>query len=375
LEEPEPESAPILTKFTIKSVFKTFNQDSKFIPLENTTVIVESQTPLIHKYMNKLDPEILKKSYFDFSKSFSNHYNVEITEPGTTLEESWYVGRVLCDSITGHDSLNSESILFESLSQEGQSHIVRLKTDQYEQLYSGQLIGVFGIWSKSLLVKEIKFGIPAQVQSGIVLESFKMAVIQGPFEDRLDEMLTNCLDTNLIVLIGPFLESTTTSYLEKFESICSKIKMKTILIPSTNDVFHHYVFPQPKLDTCHDLICLSNPCLFTVNGLSIGCTSNDVLSHIKINKMELALEQFLNQNTFYPFFGINGLEPIDWNLIQNVAIPKMPQIMLMPSSRPFLIQSIQNVLFINPKRGGITKISVSSGNTCLERIKVEMFSK
>lgn len=132
--------------------------------------------------------------------------------------------------------------------------------------------------------------------------------------------------------------------------------VRVILVPSTRDASHDFVFPQSSFDfeilddTKHQISCLSNPSIFSANEIMVGCCTVDILKHLsseeisrisvdassdRIGRLSLHL---LNQHSFYPLYPPSASVPLDLSLAQDALdIPLTPDVLLLPSDlAPFI---------------------------------------
>ncbi|EFJ04942.1 hypothetical protein SELMODRAFT_23326, partial [Selaginella moellendorffii] len=95
---------------------------------------------------------------------------------------------------------------------------------------------------------------------------------------------------------------------------------RVILIPSTRDVFHDRIFPQPPFnsfmfeDSSQQISLLPNPSVFRLDEVSIGCCTTDILRHLSSeeaarnppgtssDRMSRLGAQLVGQRGFYPLF-------------------------------------------------------------------------
>mmetsp|Transcript_118648 Transcript_118648/g.232972 ORF Transcript_118648/g.232972 Transcript_118648/m.232972 type:complete len:169 (-) Transcript_118648:94-600(-) len=107
--------------------------------------------------------------------------------------------------------------------------------------------------------------------------------------------------------------------------------------------------------------CMSNPCTFRVNEITIGATSTDVLFHMSAEEINSNLEpgtrlrriaqHMLMQQSFYPLFPPPLSFPVnlDMTRMKNWLLPCSPDIMIVPSRLTCFASSIlDSTVFINP---------------------------
>jgi DNA polymerase alpha subunit B len=71
----------------------------------------------------------------------------------------------------------------------------------------------------------------------------------------------------------------------KVASHLENLGTQIILVPSIRDVHHEAVFPQPPFELSPEarypnLVLVSNPSTFRINGVSFGVVTHDVLRHL-----------------------------------------------------------------------------------------------
>ena len=114
--------------------------------------------------------------------------------------------------------------------------------------------------------------------------------------------------------------------------------------------------------------CMSNPCTFRVNEITIGVTSTDVLFHLCAEEINSSLEpgsrlrriaqHMLMQQSFYPLFPPPLSFPVNMDMtrMKNWLLPCTPDIMIIPSKLTcFASTLLENTVFMNPghlTRGG-----------------------
>ena len=105
--------------------------------------------------------------------------------------------------------------------------------------------------------------------------------------------------------------------------------------------------------------CMSNPCTFRVNEITIGVTSTDVLFHMSAEEINANLEpgsrlrriaqHMLMQQSFYPLFPPSFPINLDIARLKNWLLPCSPDIMIVPSKLTCIASPIlDSTVFINP---------------------------
>lgn len=233
-----------------------------------------------------------------------------------------------------------------------------------------------------------------------------VVVLTGPFVDvRREEEKDGGIvvdfvdnDDNTIEQIATYEAVFATKVSALIEEIFAgneALQTQFVLVPSLDDATAKSVYPQPPLtdgkglpvilDICGStetgtmgidrinkgrqvpgVHCMSNPCTFRVNEITIGVTSTDVLFHISTEEINANLEpgsrlrriaqHMLTQQSFYPLFPppISFPVNLDMTRMKNWLLPCTPDIMIVPSKlTSFASTILDNTVFINP--GHITR--------------------
>mmetsp|Transcript_8921 Transcript_8921/g.32923 ORF Transcript_8921/g.32923 Transcript_8921/m.32923 type:complete len:654 (-) Transcript_8921:36-1997(-) len=260
-----------------------------------------------------------------------------------TGSEALYLGRVLCESITGLSKLNLNSVLLEGFidDEHNKSMIYKLDLSDYAvrnavSLFPGQVVVVQGLLSVrgvlkvskmytdvALRPKPIRFDSPLALESQAPTSSssstakhhINMMIACGPFTpstnisyepfaDLLQVVRRN--EPDLLILLGPFVDSTqkligSPELDETYDNLFERTivrplqttlpqNTKAILIPALHDAHHDFVYPQPAFDrraysiSSSQVETFSNPSLFSVEefgGLTVGASSHLVLSQLQ----------------------------------------------------------------------------------------------
>eukprot|EP01035_Chromulina_nebulosa_P023539 gene23539-30520_t len=167
-----------------------------------------------------------------------------------------------------------------------------------------------------------------------------------------------------------------------------------ILIPSLLDAHHDYVYPQPPFcdrdhiksthfkeeigelnipyssDKNKDLKrihLLSNPCMFRINEVLFGITSQDVLFslssdetsiNIGTNRLSRLAGHILQQQSFCPQFPMpsGSISQVDLRQSSHFQMSQSPDVLILPSKLTQMAKEVTGTLVINP--GSLTR-----GNT------------
>ncbi|KAJ8615681.1 hypothetical protein MRB53_035053 [Persea americana] len=316
------------------------------------------------------------------------------------------VGMVGCD---GEGHLNEKSILLQGSVEHSGGQRVRLdlhKLDRFS-LFPGQVIGIEGrnpsghCLVASKLVDSLPLSVsldedlpPAKKQAtGEEVQPIQsdtsgqlsVVIAAGPFtttDNLLFEPLVELLayasrkQPQLLLLMGPFLDSehpdikkgtVSRSFDEIFHvEILRRLQdyaeymgsgARVLLVPSTRDANHDFVFPQPAFDVIasedlrHQITCIANPGVFSANEVMVGCCSVDVLKQLSSeeisriptdgsgsDRMGRLATHILSQRSFYPLYPPALGVPLDLSLAsETLQIASIPNVLILPSDlAPFV---------------------------------------
>lgn len=216
--------------------------------------------------------------------------------------------------------LNPNSVLLEGSMKLSQGNRIRLdlsKCASY-RVFPGQVVVVKGTNPSGFCVvaSEVLPGLPLPFKCTPVEELVQLAegrsaqgqsyiIAAGPYttpEDLDYEPLTALLECctahrpDMLLLLGPFVDVDHPLIRggmldETFDDVFhSRVagplneymtetggRTRVVLMPSTRDVHHDPVFPQPPLEATGDAIHVANPCTFSCNDVVLGCSTADWL--------------------------------------------------------------------------------------------------
>jgi DNA polymerase alpha/epsilon subunit B/DNA polymerase alpha subunit B, OB domain len=201
-----------------------------------------------------------------------------------------------------------------------------------------------------------------------------------PLDDLLEVVLQDKPD--VLFLFGPFVDADHfhvkeqmnmggRSHGQLFKDVMQRIRMKlqhlsqtsVCIVPSSRDVTHVNVFPQPAFAPMSRLTMLPNPCIVDVNGVTIALSSHDTLfslaqaersGNMRGNRLVRLAGQIIGQHSFYPIFPPNEDDNVDCSHLEKFALSVSPDVLIMPSRLKSFAQRItDNVMFVNP--GYLTK--------------------
>ncbi|KAL3835659.1 hypothetical protein ACJIZ3_010395 [Penstemon smallii] len=323
----------------------------------------------------------------------------EPVDPSVACQTSIFaVGMICCEE---EGRLKEKPVLLQSSVEHSGGQRVRLDLQKLNQfsIFPGQVVGVEGhnpsghclIASKIIdyvplsaisneqhpakrqaMDQNLQLPNPSQDMSELSL-----IVAAGPFttsDNLLFEPLNELLayarrkQPQLLVLLGPFVDSDHPELRKgtvdrTFDEIfhleilgklqdyieCMGSVVQVILMPSTRDANHDFVFPQPAFDVHpsefnHQIRSISNPGVFCANEVKVACCTVDILKQLSAeeicrnpqggSKQRLTnlAKHILNQCSFYPLYPPAEEIPLDFSLArETLDITSIPDILILPS--------------------------------------------
>ncbi|RZC36529.1 vacuolar protein sorting-associated protein 11 -like, partial [Asbolus verrucosus] len=323
-----------------------------------------------------------------------NYHKLELTEK--RMKD--YIGEMtICGRVYYENSAKSKvrSLLIEGVLEWYNGFTTELNVNYINKLalFNGKIVVVKGYNMKDFFVaREIYSGAPLLLpeQPVQIQETLQIVVAAGPFTfannllyEPLEDLLKYVVEfkPNLLLLLGPFIEAThniletvNESYDLFFESIVEgimeKLKgsgVKVIIVPSHKDVHNHVIFPSPSFKTrknYENLICAPNPCILDIDGLVIGASSMDILSHISkaemfrdyhqkgtSDKVSHLVSHLFDQRSFYPLHPPDPDVRVDYQLLEKYGmLENSPHLMFLVSDFDHFAKKIQDCVVINPER-------------------------
>ncbi|EDW82949.1 uncharacterized protein Dwil_GK22573 [Drosophila willistoni] len=218
----------------------------------------------------------------------------------------------------------------------------------------------------------------------------QFVVAAGPFThstdlfyDPLHDLLKYLKDhrPDVLLLTGPFVEAEhkmVAELAEGFDSFFEKMIVgimevvgchtQVLMVSSQRDAMAHSVYPTPPpvmRRIYPNLHLLPDPSIVDLDGITVGVTSTDIVSHLLSHEFALnagerlhrAINHLFNQGSFYPM-----CPPGDENmcydslLAQKYAqLKQLPNILILPSDQRHFIRLVSDCLVINPGRLANTK--------------------
>ncbi|CAN1313477.1 DNA polymerase alpha subunit B [Linum perenne] len=359
-------------------------------PLKGVSLVVHEDGPKpgcrfmydrIEDRFDALDNRIGRRAAALFE---SGNYE-QLADPSVASQSSIFcVGMVCCDE---EGRLNDKSVMLQSSTEHSGGQRVRLDLQKVNQfsVFPGQIVGVEGhnpsgyCLIASKLVDTVPLSAnndenlhPAKRQSlGQELQSANLSspdgeisvlIASGPFTttdnlfyEPLSELLAYARrkQPQLLILLGPFLDSqhpdinkgtVDMSFNDIFRlEIIKRVQdyvehmgqnARVILVPSTRDANHDFVFPQPAFDIHppdlkHQVTSITNPGTFEANKVRVGCCTVDILKQLSGEEL----------SRFYPLYPPAEDVPVDFSLAPRaLRIESVPDILILPSDMKYFIK-------------------------------------
>ncbi|XP_011302150.1 DNA polymerase alpha subunit B [Fopius arisanus] len=388
---------------------ETWKNDSTYTVkiTSNHPYVPSDQTYMFDILSRRL--EILENYCTDVGKRISDLWPKDkemiLTENGMAAIQVPFrtYGRVKCERIgTGSFILQNWFVSEDEEAPDGEPStrikensvltVLNLSSLKSFSIFPGEMIVVEGInpGSDSFIVREMRSLVGVQPTPPLQMEHTMQVVLAcGPFtqSDRLDfqpliNLMQNVAETqpNLLVLVGPFipqdnedikqaivvntLQEVFEEFLEKIMNFVKGSSTQVLLIPSSRDAHHDNIYPTPEYFIPQSLKSpnihtTSDPCMISIDGLSIGATSVDILKHLAGKEMSHNMggtdrvirlaEHVLQQACFYPLYPPSKQINMDIEMWEKYGQMKYrPHILLLPSSlKPFCKWS-DDTFIINP---------------------------
>jgi len=326
-------------------------------------------------------------------------------------EQHTVIGRVACDA---EGRLNSNSVVIQGSMDTCGGHVIPLDVRNITEysMFPGQIVGLDSSNPNTsrLLASKVHSNAstpppPPTLSPG---SSLSVVVACGPYttsDTFLYRPLHDILDyikeksPDVAILTGPFvdakhpkIEEATESFDNMFDeiynainSVLDEVKTHVVLVPSTRDAHHEFVYPTPPFGLygpSHELYnprlhSVSDPSLLNINGVLIGVTSTDILLHL--GKEEIAFpprtgdrlkrlaSHVTQQQSFYPLYPPSDELNVDYEKFeQHAGLPLSPHLLLLPSDLVHFVKEVEpGCVAVNP--GRITK---GTGPGMFARLKV-----
>ncbi|KAI6147356.1 DNA polymerase alpha, subunit B [Pisolithus tinctorius] len=400
--------------------------------------------------------EVLDDRIDCFAELVQRHYRIdELGDPFcVTTEAVTVVGRIVLDAEAASSGIkiNESSLVLESSRMMGSGVRVPIRLTSETKLrgsikgttglsfFPGAIValrgrnGGGGFFSVDEILTLPLFQTPSPPPSD-PSASFSMYIACGPFTADSDlhykpwsQLFQNLKSTKpaVVLLIGPFVDAehpqimagdmskTPSEIFERhFQETLRDFLLQSpgsmvLLVPSVRDLISdHVVFPQCELrlfGTDSRIHCLPNPCRFSLNGVSFGVTSVDVLFHLRKEEYFKRLQEvdpsvsdlapasdamsnlarnLLQQRSFYPIFPV----PLEMSHEVNLDVTHSeglklgtedecaPDVLVLPSRLKQFSKAVDNSVVINPSfvhKGFYAKLSYAGQASGIPRDRVDV---
>jgi DNA polymerase alpha subunit B len=311
------------------------------------------------------------------------------------------VGRIVCDTLTG-GRLNAASVMLETSRRLGLGSRTKLDLSGVDSfaLFPGQLVACRGVNGTGVFkvnewVNPAPLPPAASAPSEFRKETMSVLIACGPYTTNADlkfealHALRSIIQSDApdqVILLGPFIDrqhpliatgnfdSPSGSFDNLFKELIAPIIQDfpgLLIVPSIADASsRHPVFPQEAMQRSATGLpkgtkLLPNPALFSLDEISFGIATPDILKHLTIseatknpserNGIARQAAHVIQQRRFYPLFppqmsmdaGFLGLAEFG---------NRIPDVLILPSELSSIAKVVDNVLVINPgtlsRRGG-----------------------
>eukprot|EP01134_Creolimax_fragrantissima_P007842 CFRG7842T1 len=315
------------------------------------------------------------------------------------------VGRVCCDS---EGRLNDKSLMLEGTRDESAGERVSLDMSEMPafSLFPGQVIAAEGLnTSGNHFVmnkvftnarRQFAHNKPSELRKHCAVGGLRFVCAAGPFTcnddlsyQPLDELLESVKKDapDVLILMGPFVDETHpmiinptgglqhSTYQEVFDDCIGQRladlmertrTLQVVLVPSLLDIQHDRILPQPPLPLAFEndrIKSMPNPCVLTVNEVTIGLSTTDILfaliseeisrtpsSSAAGDRLGRLTNHLLEQRSFYPLYPSKDDVSIDYERLDQLEMPTTPDILLIPSNMKYFAKNVSECLAINPGR-------------------------
>ncbi|OWA52581.1 DNA polymerase alpha subunit B [Hypsibius exemplaris] len=273
-------------------------------------------------------------------------------------------------------------------------------------LFPGQVIACAGHGNaRAFAVNDIFQGVPPPaVKINLSqTDTLHIVVACGPFNimgephdappEPLQELVRYVKESkpDLVILLGPFIDPKLTQdeaflaqdYVEHYfrlmmelviDEFVGKLRSHVVLVPSAGQLVGTPIYPIPPytLDDCvrnpglyngpdYDgrIIFVPEPALLNVNGLVVGLTSTDIISHLCQKEVAKGMQgderlprmagHLLQQQSFYPLYPTEVAADIAaLNVYAKIRV--RPHILITPSDMKGFVKILHGTVCINPER-------------------------
>ncbi|KAJ6620810.1 DNA polymerase alpha/epsilon subunit B-domain-containing protein [Mycena sp. CBHHK59/15] len=410
-----------------------------------------------YRYMHETPSDrgdVLDQKIDEFATLIKNQYSIsDLGDPSSsTSDDITVVGRITHDSDSTEEAskLTEGSIALESARSMGNGQRIALRFDWNLKIrggaqgsggtvfYPGALValrgkngggGYFQV-SEVLIPPPLKPSVAVKPDARIDDSAFSMFIASGPYTPESDLgfkpwrallQKINAAKPTIVLLLGPFVDTLhpliksgdvdstplnlfRTRFTDPLRAYLDSMPGSiAILIPSVRDLISdHAVFPQSELPSELSradprIHLLPNPASFTINDITFGATSVDVLFHMKkgeflkrgeevdptpavsaddscTDPIANACRQLLQQRSFYPVFPV----PLELSAEVNLDVTHSsglkvgddeelaPDVLIVPSRFKQFSKTVYATTVLNPSflsKGSYVVLDVGAGST------------
>ena len=337
-------------------------------------------------------------------------YGFDLTQLSfTTTDDVVGIGRIVCD---GDGKMNQKSVLLQTPT--GDYLTLELDACQNYALFPGQMVAIRGTnpGGGRIFVKEVYHGANAEPvmieppENSGVMSVFiaggpfipNDGVSLQPFQDLLKTVKT--LRPNLLILCGPFLDVRNEKLLEMEEplsqlfegmlltlsNLSTDLSMEIVVLPSPREVTHLGPYPTrafniTKFDISKKLHFMTDPCMFSANGVVFGVSATDSIFHVSfqecakqsgqkenMDRISRLVSHLLRQQSFYPMYPPHNDISFDFDLLPLAQMSVQPHVLVVPSELSPYIKMVDGCLAVNP--GSVTK-GQSAGTYAILQVNLD----
>ncbi|XP_036784059.2 DNA polymerase alpha subunit B isoform X1 [Manis pentadactyla] len=344
--------------------------------------------------------EVLTCKIEELGSELKEHYKIEAFTPvlAPAQEPVTLLGQIGCDS---NGKLNNKSVILEGDREHSSGAQIPVDLSELKEysLFPGQVVIMEGIntTGKKLVATKVYEGVPLPfhqpTDDDADFEQNMVLMACGPYTTSDSIMYDPLLDLiavinrdrpDVCILFGPFLDAKheqvencllTSPFEDIFKQCLRTIIEGTrssgsclVFVPSLRDVHHEAVYPQPPFsysDLPHEdktrVHLVSEPCSISINGVTFGLTSTDLLFHMGAEEISCSsgtsdrfsriLKHILTQRSYYPLYPPQEDMAIDYeNFCAYAQLPVTPDILIVPSELRYFVKDILGCVCVNPGR-------------------------
>ncbi|KAI6005362.1 DNA polymerase alpha subunit B [Pisolithus marmoratus] len=398
--------------------------------------------------------EVLDDRIDCFAELIQRHYHIdELGDPACATERAvTVVGRIVLEAEAASSGvkINESSLVLESSRMMGSGVRMPIRLTSETKLrgsikgttgvsfFPGAIValrgrnGGGGFFSVDDVLAFPLLRVPSPLPSD-PSTSFSMCIACGPFTADSDlhykpwsQLFQNLKSAKpaVVLLIGPFVDADHPQIVVGNKSPSEMFELHfqealrdfllyspgsiVLLVPNVRDLISdHVVFPQCEFQFSGmdpRIHCLPNPCRFSLNGVSFGVTSVDVLFHLRKEEYFKRLQEvdpsasdlaqandamanlarnLLQQRSFYPIFPV----PLDVSHEVNLDVTHSeglklgiedecaPDVLVLPSRLKQFSKAVDNSVVVNPSfvhKGLYAKLSYAGQASGIPRDRVDV---